>query len=173
MQAIVALDMNNGMAKNGKIPWHSKKDLAFFKAQTLNNIIIMGLNTFISLPNCEPLKNRLNIVLTRNQDDYKLKYIDFDNILFLNEVELLDFINDPDLFINNEYYRYVKKDFIIFVIGGKQIYNMLITYCKIVWVTRIKNSFDCDLIFDTNLSNFNNTEIIYDDNDISIFRMNC
>ena len=172
MQAIVAIDINNGMAKNGKIPWYSKKDLAFFKAQTLNNVIIMGSSTFMSLPNCQPLKNRLNIVITRNANDYNMKYIHFDNVVFLNEEELFIFINNPYSIVNDElFYKYLKKDFVIFVIGGNKIYNMLIPYCKTVWLTRIKNHFDCDLFFDSNLSQFNDIISIYDDDDISIFRM--
>lgn len=171
MQAIIAIDNNNGMAKNGKIPWYSKKDLAFFKAQTLNNVIIMGSSTFMSLPNSEPLKNRLNIVITKNANDYNLRYIGFDNIVFLNEEELFGFIKDPYTLIRDDLYKYLKKDFVMFVIGGNQIYNMLIPYCKTVWLTRIKNNYDCDLIFNANMTNFNGTETIYDDEDISIFRM--
>lgn len=171
MQAIIAIDMKNGMAKNGKIPWYSKKDLSFFKAQTLNNVIIMGSSTFMSLPRSEPLKNRLNIVITRTPDDYNMKYVDFDNVVFLNQEELFDFMNDPYSLINDNWYKYLKKDFVIFVIGGNQIYNMLIPYCKTIWLTRIKDVFDCDLVFDSNLSNFNDIISIYEDDDISIFRM--
>ena len=67
MEAILAYDLNNGISKNGTIPWNSKTDLNFFYNITKGNIIIMGRNTFFSLPdNCRPLKNRVNIVLTNN-----------------------------------------------------------------------------------------------------------
>lgn len=171
MQAIVAIDTNNGMAKNGKIPWYSKKDLAFFKAQTLNNIIIMGSTTLMSLPNSQPLKNRLNIVVTRYPERYVDDYIEADNILFLNEIQIFDFINNPIFIITEEHKKYLKDNFEMFVIGGNQIYNMLIPYCKVVWITRIKKNFECDLVFTSNLNEFSDTEIIYDDDEISIFRM--
>ena len=65
----------------------------------------------------------------------------------------------------------LNKDFTIFVIGGNKIYNMLIPYCKTIWLTRIKNDFNCDLIFDCNVSLFSNTMSVYDDDDISILKM--
>jgi dihydrofolate reductase len=63
MEAIYAVDCNNGLSKDGIIPWHSKKDLKFFMNMTKNNVVIMGRNTYFSLPK-RPLKDRLNIILT-------------------------------------------------------------------------------------------------------------
>jgi dihydrofolate reductase len=31
MESILAIDSKNGLAKNGTIPWKSKKDMTFFK----------------------------------------------------------------------------------------------------------------------------------------------
>lgn len=45
MNAILAVDDNYGIAKNGNIPWYSKEDLIFFKNKTDNNVVIMGKNT--------------------------------------------------------------------------------------------------------------------------------
>lgn len=68
MEAIYAVDLNNGLSKNEIIPWNSKKDLNFFLDKTKHNVVIMGKNTYFSLP-CRPLKNRLNVVLTSNPND--------------------------------------------------------------------------------------------------------
>ena len=60
MEAIYAIDLNNGLSKEGIIPWKSKKDLKFFQKKTINNVVIMGKNTYFSLPDeVKPLKNRL------------------------------------------------------------------------------------------------------------------
>ena len=72
MESILAIDINNGLSKNGSIPWTSKKDMLFFYNQTKNNVVIMGKNTYFSIPKEKrPLKNRLNIVLTRSQKGSK------------------------------------------------------------------------------------------------------
>ena len=42
MEAILAYDLNNGISKNGTIPWKSKTDLNFFYNITKGNIVIMG-----------------------------------------------------------------------------------------------------------------------------------
>ena len=61
---IVARNSTNGIGMNNSIPWETnKEDLKFFQRMTTNNIVIMGRNTWESLPN-KPLKNRINIVLT-------------------------------------------------------------------------------------------------------------
>ena len=70
---IVCTDSKFGIGKNNTLPWHYSKDLEFFKNSTISNnskkinIVIMGNNTYKSLPETRrPLKHRLNIVLTKN-----------------------------------------------------------------------------------------------------------
>ena len=48
LEAIIAIDACNGFAKDGNIPWDSKKDLKFFYDKTKYNVVIMGKNTFLS-----------------------------------------------------------------------------------------------------------------------------
>ena len=69
---ILALDQNNGISKDGNIPWYLPNDLKYFKRltsatnlQLKENAVIMGRKTCESLPD-KFLPNRLNIVLTRN-----------------------------------------------------------------------------------------------------------
>ena len=89
MEAIYAIDEKNGISKNGVIPWKSKKDMKFFMNKTIGNVVIMGKNTYFSLPeNIRPLKNRLNIVLTSKPSEYShikstsnnLVFTDYENI---------------------------------------------------------------------------------------------
>jgi len=63
---IVAVDRNGAIGKNGTLPWHYSADLRFFKAQTIYNACVMGQRTWRSLK--KPLKERLNIVLSRSSD---------------------------------------------------------------------------------------------------------
>ena len=60
---IVACDSRNAIGKNNEIPWHLSDDLKRFKSITMGNTVIMGKNTWLSLP-FKPLKGRKNIVIS-------------------------------------------------------------------------------------------------------------
>ena len=152
IEAIVAVDLKNGIAKDGKIPWKSKADMKFFREQTAGNIIIMGSTTLLSLPNAMPLPNRINIVLTRTPEKYTCypKYSQLENIFFWEEETVLEFLAIKKLenkfLIKAEQGQTKNKK--IFVIGGKQIYNLLLRFCDSVLVTKIKGDYNCDLQLD-------------------------
>lgn len=61
---IAAVSDNNVIGIDNKLPWSLKKDLQWFRMHTLEGAVIMGRKTWDSLPH-KPLKNRLNIILTR------------------------------------------------------------------------------------------------------------
>jgi dihydrofolate reductase len=63
LSLVVARARNGAIGRAGTIPWHAPEDLAFFQRETTGGAIIMGRNTWDSLP-FKPLKNRLNIVIT-------------------------------------------------------------------------------------------------------------
>jgi len=171
MEAILAMDSNNGLSKEGIIPWNNKKDLKFFYKQTKNNVVIMGKNTYFSLPdNVRPLKNRLNIVLTSNPDLYLNepyeKNIKID-VIFTNNFNIHSAIlNNRATFCN--LYPALSNKFKIFIIGGKQIYEQYIPLCETVWITRLKKCFSCDLTFDIPLENQFKEISIEEDDEISI-----
>lgn len=154
LQAILATDINFGIAKNGNIPWKNSIDMNFFKMKTINNIVIMGSNTLLSLPSSKPLKNRYNIVLTNNKQKYINKYLIYDNIIFLNYDELIQYLNT---------YKNISNK-IFYVIGGKEIYELLIPHCNKIWLSIINANYDCDLKINLDLNNCNiNYEYIDDD----------
>ncbi|MCL2028655.1 MAG: dihydrofolate reductase, partial [Bacteroidales bacterium] len=66
---IVAIAQNHAIGKDNDLLWHLSEDLKRFKRMTLNHTVIMGLNTFYSLP-VRPFPNRRNIVIA---DDKNLK----------------------------------------------------------------------------------------------------
>ena len=63
---IWAQDENGGIGKDGKLPWHISEDLTNFKRLTSGSTILMGCNTWESLP-IRPLPERRNIVLSSKE----------------------------------------------------------------------------------------------------------
>lgn len=171
MEAIYATDFQNGLSKDGTIPWNSKKDLKFFYNKTKNNIVLMGKNTYFSLPvNIRPLKGRLNIVLTSNADIYNNNIDRHDNLVFTDNDKIYDYIID-NREKYSERYSFLNSNFKIFIIGGKKIYEQFIPLCETIWVTKIKKSFDCDLFLNYDYSKqYKEPEIIDDDEELTIFK---
>ncbi len=62
LSMIAAIGKNNELGKNNDLIWHLDGDLPFFKKVTMGKPVIMGRNTFFSLPKALP--GRQNIVLT-------------------------------------------------------------------------------------------------------------
>ncbi|MFD2255543.1 dihydrofolate reductase [Luteolibacter algae] len=98
--AVVAMDPNRLIGRNGGLPWHIPADLAFFKKTTLGSPILMGRKTFESIG--RPLPKRRNIVLTR---DTSWQHPGVDVIHTPAEIETIE---GP-----------------VYVIGGGQIYRSL------------------------------------------------
>ena len=63
---IWAQDHNGGIGKDGNLPWHISEDLKNFKRLTSGSAILMGRNTWESLP-IRPLPKRRNIVLSHKE----------------------------------------------------------------------------------------------------------
>ncbi len=108
---------NNVIGINNKLLFKIKDDLLFFKNITSStddkkNIIIMGYNTWISIQD-KPLKNRINIILTKDKKKINI------------EKDIYVFDNFPELF------RWLMKNTIIynriFVIGGSSIFDQILT----------------------------------------------
>lgn len=170
IESIVAIDNNYGIAKHGQIPWKSKTDMIFFKQKTINNIVIMGAKTLLSLPKGKPLIDRLNIVLTRNTNKYVNEK--YDNLLFVDEITLLDFIHDPKEYMLLDNHKYLKNDYKMYIIGGQQIYNLLYKYCSTIWLTKIKANYECDLIFSKEiLDGFSKSVIEYENDELEIIKL--
>jgi len=169
MEAIYAIDLKNGLSKDGFIPWKSKKDLKFFADKTKYNVVIMGKNTYLSLPdNVRPLKNRLNVVLTSKPD----KFLDLndgnENVIFTNNDKIHNAIlNYREIYLKK--YSFLSSNFKIFFIGGKKIYEQYIQLCEKVWVTQIKKDYSCDLEFNYDLSKqFKEPQLIEEDDELKI-----
>ena len=165
MEAIYAVDSNYGLSKNGVIPWNSNKDLNFFKNKTITNIVIMGKTNYCSLKG--PLKNRLNIVLSRTPEK---EMNSSNNVIFTNDDKIYDVImNNREHYITT--YPFLNKDFKIFIIGGKNIYEQFIPLCDYVWMTQMNTNHSCDLFLDYDFSEqFREPEIIDESNELTIYK---
>lgn len=169
MEAIYATDSMGGIAKNSNIPWYSKKDLQFFKNKTKHNVVIMGKNTYLSLPNGY-LRNRLNVVLSTNPNELYLSNKDnSDFVIVTNNDNIYSmFLQHKEKWKN--LFPYLHDNYKVFIIGGKTIYEKYIPLCKTIWVTKIKKDHDCDLFFFYDYSKYYNEELIDDDDELQIVR---
>jgi dihydrofolate reductase len=61
---VAAVGKNNVIGREGQLPWRLKSDLKHFRELTINKPVIMGRKTYLSIG--KPLKDRTNIVLTRD-----------------------------------------------------------------------------------------------------------
>ena len=67
MNLIVAADERWGIGKDGGLLAHLPGDMKYFRETTRGKVVVMGRKTLESFPGGRPLKNRINIVLTRNE----------------------------------------------------------------------------------------------------------
>jgi dihydrofolate reductase len=166
MEAILAIDIKNGLSKDGVIPWKSKKDMSFFYNKTKNNVVIMGKNTYFSIPKEKrPLKNRLNIVLTSDKSSNSNE--NNVNLIFTSDDKIYETIlSNKDAYC--ELYPSLSINFKIYIIGGKQIYEKYIPICKSIWVTYIKRDYECDLLYDFEFKKVFEETVVEEDEELKI-----
>lgn len=144
---IVAISENNAIGKNGDLCFHIKDDLRRFKELTIGKPVIMGYNTYKSLPN-GALPKRENIVLCDNKVTLLKeipKLCDFDTTEKGNVI-LLSSLEEAIRYCNDNCY----DD--IFIIGGGMLYKYAIEHdlVDILYITKIHEIVeDADTFFPT------------------------
>lgn len=135
---IVACDLNNGIGKQGSIPW--KSDLAYFKEKTLGCPIVMGRKTWESFPD-PPLDGRLNIIVSTGWPDGRWNRIKKNN-------------TNPSFYVCKSLsyaLEIAKKDYHgdIYIIGGTQLYRTALDKGVVdkVIMTRYYKEYGCDRFF--------------------------
>ena len=129
MKLIVAVDSNWGIGLRNALLVHIPSDMKFFRSETMGKTIIMGRKTLESFPGGLPLKNRVNIVITRDKN-YKVK----DAVVVHSIEEALE-----------EAKKYSQED--VYVIGGDSIYKQMLPYCTKAHVTKIDFAYEADTFF--------------------------
>lgn len=124
MNCIASVDNNWGIGLNNQLLYHIPEDLHYFKERTIGKAVIMGKNTLLSLPNQKPLKDRTNIVLSKS--------LSRDDCIVCKDLEALFEV------LKN----YSDED--IFVIGGGQIYRLLLPYCNKAYITKVNDEKTAD-----------------------------
>jgi dihydrofolate reductase len=170
MEAILAFDIKKGISKNGILPCNVKEDLQFFYSKTKCNVVIMSRNRYFSLPHDKkPIKNRLNIILTREPRKCKNISNTYKNILFTDNENI-----DENILLfpkkYNDAYQVLQKFLNICFIGKNEIFNKYIPLCRVLWVTKHKSDYGCDLIFDYNLENEFAEEKVFENNEYSVYK---
>lgn len=130
--AIAAMTKDRVIGNNNTLPRYIPEDLKRFKEITSWHTVIMGRKTYESLPEqFRPLPKRENIVIT-TQKNSKYKS---DTITIYNSIE--EFLR-----------RYQgNSNKIIYVIGGSQIYNSLLSHCDMLYISEIKINYEGDVYF--------------------------
>ena len=112
---IAAIGKNRELGKDNDLIWHLPNDLKFFRQVTSNHTIVMGRNTFESLPRMLP--NRKHIVLTSRDG-------------LPSEVEVY-----RELKQILEKYKDTEEE--IFIIGGASIYTQFLEHSSKLYLTEI------------------------------------
>ena len=129
MNIIVAADKNWAIGKDNKLLVSIPADMKMFRQETTGKVVVMGRKTLESFPNGLPLKNRINIVLTRDRN-YEAKGA----VIVHDEEELM-----------NELGKYDTEQ--IYIIGGESVYKMMLSHCDKIYVTKVDRAFQADTYF--------------------------
>ena len=126
LSIIVAMAQNQAIGKDNDLLWHISDDLRRFKSLTSGHPVIMGRNTWNSLPR-RPLPKRRNIVLTHNE------MFNDDGAEVAHSLQAaLDLVCDEEE---------------SFVIGGAEIYRQFIPFVHKIFVTWVWQDFEADAFF--------------------------
>jgi dihydrofolate reductase len=127
LKLIVGVDNQNGIGLNNTLPWYNKEDLKYFSKVTKgdgNNVIVMGSNTWLSLPK-RPLPKRLNVILSKKSN------FNGENIKTLKEFNI-ELFKDYDE---------------VWIIGGESVYKQFIDIVDEIHITKINGNYNCDTFF--------------------------
>ena len=129
MNLIVNVDSNWAIGYRGNLLVSIPEDMKFFRSETTGKVVVLGRKTLDTFPGGQPLKNRTNIILTRNPN-YQVK-----GAIICHSVEE----------VLEELKKYNSED--VYIIGGDSIYKEFLPYCDVAHVTRTDHVYDADAWF--------------------------
>lgn len=146
---VVAMAKNRAIGKNGQLLWHLSNDLKHFKQVTSGKCVIMGHNTYVSLPGQKALPNRRNIIISDRLDEAPAGF------------ELATSIPKALKLVENEAE--------IFIMGGGMIYEQFLGMADALYLTRVDKDYEADTFFPIiNFEEWNLTELEVIDDDPQI-----
>jgi dihydrofolate reductase len=138
LTAIACMASNRVIGSQGGIPWRHLADLRFFKAETVGRTVIMGRRTWKSLPGGGPLKRRRNIVLSRY-------------LVGASGAEVAPDLRGLEMLLRGAP---------AFVIGGAEIYRLLMPWTTEVLLTVLDAEHEGDTFMPEFESEFGPPEIL-------------
>jgi dihydrofolate reductase len=129
---VVAMSENRVIGKDGGLPWHIRSDLKKFKEITQFKPIIMGSNTWDSLPR-KPLPGRLNLVLSRD-----LRFEAEGGIVCNTLFEALDIAREHAVDDGADE---------ICIIGGANVFEQLLPKAGRIYLTQVHATVEGDTFF--------------------------
>lgn len=124
---VVAMDLKNGIGKDGRLPWHLSTDLKRFKAITLGSAILMGRKTYQSIGRALP--GRKNIVISSDPS------FEAPGCQIVSNLE-------EGLQIATQYTGQE-----VFVIGGAQVFAQVLPCADKIHLTLVHTVADCQVFF--------------------------
>lgn len=150
MNVIVAVDNNWAIGNKNELLIRIPNDHKHFREETTGKVVVLGRKTLETFPQGLPLKNRTNIILSKDKN-YNVK----DAIIVHSIKELLE-----------ELKKYDNED--IYIIGGDSVYRQMLPYCNVAHVTKIDHEYDADAFF-PNLDKDEEWEITADSDELTYF----
>ena len=129
MNLIAAVDNNWAIGFQNSLLVRIPEDQKWFRETTTGKAVIMGRKTLESFPNKAPLKNRTNIVITKDKT-YKVE-----GAVVVHSIE--EAIEAAKDFADED----------IYVIGGESIYRQMLPYCNVAHITKIDYAYQADAYF--------------------------
>lgn len=129
MNLIAAADKNWGIGRDNRLLVRIPEDMKFFQKMTTGKVVVVGRKTLETFPGGQPLKNRINIVLTSNPD-FKAKGAAVAHSMeeLLKELE-----------------KYDSRD--IYIAGGESVYRQMADLCDTAYITKIDYEYQADAWF--------------------------
>ena len=128
MKCIVAVDKSWGIGKKNDLLFYLPYDLKHhFKPHTINKVVVMGANTFYSLPK-GALPNRINVVL----DHTGTQHAGATTVTTLDQ--LFEHLKQYD---TND----------VMIIGGATVYKLMLPYCDTAYITKVDADGEAEVFF--------------------------
>lgn len=129
MNLIVAVDQHWGIGLDDHLLFRISEDMKRFRALTIGKAVVLGRRTLRSFPGGRALEKRTNIVLTRNPDFMADQVLPCHSLAELGPL-LAGWPAEA-----------------VFVIGGASIYQLLLPFCHLAYVTKVDQAAPADCYF--------------------------